>query len=198
MGIVVLAIAILPGLTAHGGGLAERETSGHDYQKLLPRARDSAARPLVPVRRVSSRRRWPSDSSASPDRSAVQPVRRDHARHDDVSAGGFSPEARSFEAFGAAAQWVAIVFMSLVGVSFVLWYRTLFAATARCCATRSCGCTRAARHRRRVLAIILYGEGRTTARQRPARPVPVGVGDHCTASRRSTSPAGRASPSRCC
>jgi trk system potassium uptake protein TrkH len=42
MGIVVLAIAILPGLV--GGGLAERETSGHDYQKLLPRARDSAAR----------------------------------------------------------------------------------------------------------------------------------------------------------
>jgi len=43
MGIVVLAIALLPGLGS-GGGLAERETSGHDYQKLLPRARDSAAR----------------------------------------------------------------------------------------------------------------------------------------------------------
>ena len=44
MGIVVLAIAILPGLSTGGRGLAERETSGHDYQKLLPRARDSAAR----------------------------------------------------------------------------------------------------------------------------------------------------------
>ena len=44
MGIVVLAIAILPGVSMGGRGLAERETSGHDYQKLLPRARSSAAR----------------------------------------------------------------------------------------------------------------------------------------------------------
>ncbi len=44
MGIVVLAIAILPGMSMGGRGLAERETSGHDYQKLLPRARSSAAR----------------------------------------------------------------------------------------------------------------------------------------------------------
>jgi trk system potassium uptake protein TrkH len=162
MGIVVLAIAVLPGLAVGGRGLAERETSGHDYQKLLPRARDSAARlwflyvglslaafvafGLLGVTGIEPRMgMYDAVTTAMT----------------TVAAGGFSTEARSFEAFGAAAQWVAIVFMSLVGVSFVLWYRALFRshrALIRDEELRLYLALLAAGGA--LLAVILYAEGR--------------------------------------
>jgi trk system potassium uptake protein TrkH len=127
MGIVVLAIAILPGLSVGGRGLAERETSGHDYQKLLPRARDSAARLWLLYLALSFAAfvafGFLGVSGIEPRMGIYDAIT---TAMTTVAAGGFSTEARSFEAFGAAAQWVAIVFMSLVGVSFVLWYRSLF------------------------------------------------------------------------
>ncbi len=127
MGIVVLAIAILPGLSLGGRGLAERETSGHDYQKLLPRARDSAARLWLLYLALSlaafAAYAVLGLTGIEPQMDMYDAVT---TAMTTVAAGGFSAEARSFEAFGAAAQWVAIVFMSLVGVSFVLWYRALF------------------------------------------------------------------------
>jgi trk system potassium uptake protein len=42
-----------------------------------------------------------------------------------MPTGGFSPQGRSIEAFGAWAQWIIIVFMAIAGASFVLWYRTI-------------------------------------------------------------------------
>jgi trk system potassium uptake protein TrkH len=127
MGIVVLAIAILPGLSVGGRGLAERETSGHDYQKLLPRARDSAARLWLLYVALSVAAFVAFGllglTGIEPRMGTYDAIT---TAMTTVAAGGFSAEARSFEAFGVAAQWVAIVFMTLVGVSFVLWYRALF------------------------------------------------------------------------
>jgi trk system potassium uptake protein len=42
-----------------------------------------------------------------------------------IPTGGFSPEARSIEAFGAASQWAIVPFMILGGTSFALLYRSL-------------------------------------------------------------------------
>jgi len=161
MGIVVLAIAILPGLGA-GGGLAERETSGHDYQKLLPRARDSAARLwfLYVGLSVAAALAYGLLGATGIDPRFGPYEAITHAMT-TVSAGGFSPEARSFEAFGAAAQWVATVFMTLVGVSFVLWYRALFRSRRALLRDEELrlylGLLLAGGL---VLAVILFGEGR--------------------------------------
>jgi trk system potassium uptake protein TrkH len=42
-----------------------------------------------------------------------------------IPTGGFSPEARSIEAFGAASQWAIVPFMILGGTSFALLYQAL-------------------------------------------------------------------------
>jgi trk system potassium uptake protein TrkH len=39
-----------------------------------------------------------------------------------MPTGGFSPRARSLEEFGAATQWVVIVFMALAGANFAMMY----------------------------------------------------------------------------
>jgi trk system potassium uptake protein TrkH len=41
-----------------------------------------------------------------------------------MSTGGFSPEARSVEAFGWVSQLVLAIFMVIAGANFALWYRT--------------------------------------------------------------------------
>jgi trk system potassium uptake protein TrkH len=41
-----------------------------------------------------------------------------------LPTGGFSTEARSAEAFGAASQWVIVAFMVIGGANFALLYRT--------------------------------------------------------------------------
>jgi trk system potassium uptake protein TrkH len=42
-----------------------------------------------------------------------------------MPTGGFSTQARSIEAFGAASQWVIALFMVLAGANFALMYRAL-------------------------------------------------------------------------
>ena len=44
MGIIVLALAVLPRLSGGGRALMERESPGPDFDKLVPRIRDTAAR----------------------------------------------------------------------------------------------------------------------------------------------------------
>ncbi len=54
-----------PGMSMGGRGLAERETSGHDYQKLLPRARELGGPAVAALRRaVGGGVRWRSRCSA--------------------------------------------------------------------------------------------------------------------------------------
>jgi trk system potassium uptake protein TrkH len=48
-----------------------------------------------------------------------------------LSAGGFSPEARSIEGFGAWAQWVILAFMVIAGTNIALWYRGIFRRRAQ-------------------------------------------------------------------
>jgi trk system potassium uptake protein TrkH len=48
-----------------------------------------------------------------------------------LPTGGFSPEARSIEAFSAAAQWVIIPFMVVAGTNFALFWSLLGGETGR-------------------------------------------------------------------
>jgi trk system potassium uptake protein TrkH len=127
MGIIVLALAVLPRLSGGGRALMERESPGPDFDKLVPRIRDTAARlwgVYVGLSAIACAAFWLSGAVGLEPRIGLYSA----ACHTfaAMATGGFSPEPRSFGAFGATAQWIAIVVMAAAGINFGLWYRGLF------------------------------------------------------------------------
>ena len=119
MGIIVLAVAILPKLSVGGRQLMEAEAPGPQVDKLYPRIYQTARTlwllyvgitvvefGLFQILGMSF-----YDSLA-------------HALT-NVATGGFSPEPHSIEAFGPAVQWVVIFFMIVAGTNFILLYRVI-------------------------------------------------------------------------
>jgi trk system potassium uptake protein TrkH len=127
MGIIVLALAVLPRLSGGGRALMERESPGPDFDKLVPRIRDTAARlwgVYVGMSAVAVAAFWLSGAvGLEPKIGLYSALCHTFAA---MATGGFSPEPRSFEAFNATAQWIAIIVMGAAGVNFGLWYRGLF------------------------------------------------------------------------
>jgi trk system potassium uptake protein TrkH len=126
MGIIVLALAVLPRLRVGGRQLFESEAPGPEIEPLAASIRDTA------------RRLWLLYVGLSAAQiavlTAVAVVGLDDAMtfFDAVAhtfttmpTGGFSPRARSFEEFGAATQWVVVVFMAIAGANFALMYAAL-------------------------------------------------------------------------
>lgn len=119
IGIIVLFIAVFPHLAIAGRQLFLAEAPGPDEDRITPRLRNTAWAVLSVYVGLTvacllgylATGMGPFDALA-------------HA-FTTLSAGGFSPEARSFEAFGAGPQWVAIVFMTFAGANFALQYRAL-------------------------------------------------------------------------
>jgi trk system potassium uptake protein TrkH len=117
IGIIVLFIAVFPQLAIAGRQLFFAETPGPTEHRLTPRLRNTASAVMVVYAGLTvaaivaylATGLGPYDALA-------------HALT-TVAAAGFSPEARSFEGFGAGPQWVAIVFMSLAGANFALQSR---------------------------------------------------------------------------
>jgi trk system potassium uptake protein TrkH len=117
IGIIVLFIAVFPQLAIAGRQLFFAETPGPTEHRLTPRLRNTASAVMVVYASLTvaailaylATGLGPYDALA-------------HALT-TVAAAGFSPEARSFEGFGAGPQWVAIVFMTLAGVNFALQSR---------------------------------------------------------------------------
>ncbi len=127
MGIIVLALAVLPRLSGGGRALMERESPGPDFDKLVPRIRDTAARLwglYVGITAIGIAALWLSGAVGLEPKIGLYSATC-HA-FAAMATGGFSPEPRSFEAFGATAQWIAIAIMAAAGVNFGLWYRGLF------------------------------------------------------------------------
>jgi len=127
MGIIVLALAVLPRLSGGGRALMERESPGPDFDKLVPRIRDTAARLwglYVGITAIGIAALWLSGAVGLEPKIGLYSATC-HA-FAAMATGGFSPEPRSFEAFGATAQWIAIALMAAAGVNFGLWYRGLF------------------------------------------------------------------------
>jgi trk system potassium uptake protein TrkH len=126
MGIVVLAVAILPELSVGGAQLMDAEAPGPGIEKLTPRIAETA------------RALWGAYLGFTllealllyalfllgidPQMTFYNAIA--HALT-TMPTGGFSPEARSIEAFSAAAQWIIIPFMIAAGTNFALFWHAL-------------------------------------------------------------------------
>jgi trk system potassium uptake protein TrkH len=126
MGIIVLAIAILPRLRVGGRQLLESELPGPEIDPLMTRIRDTARRlwvvyialtALLMVGLLSFG--WFGIDERMHPFNAVA-----HALT-TMPTGGFSPENRGIEVFAPATQWLIIVFMLIAGTNFALTYRAL-------------------------------------------------------------------------
>ncbi len=120
MGIIVLAVALLPKLGVGGSQLMDAEAPGPTLERLTPRIRETARLLwgiyvgltvlnvvlLVLVGRLS----W-FDAVA-------------HA-FTTLSTGGFSTKDSGFVSFPPAAQWITVLFMMLGGLNFALLYRAI-------------------------------------------------------------------------
>jgi len=126
MGIVVLAVAILPELSVGGAQLMDAEAPGPGIEKLTPRIAETA------------RALWGAYlgftvleilllyglhlAGMAPAMDVYNAVSHGLTT---MPTGGFSPEARSIEAFSAAVQWVIIPFMIAAGTNFALFWHAL-------------------------------------------------------------------------
>ncbi|MFC7132039.1 MULTISPECIES: TrkH family potassium uptake protein [Salinibaculum] len=127
MGIIVLMVAILPELSVGGARLVREEAPGFDLTKLTPRIRKTArilwaiyialtAAAVVVYYGLHL-------ADVAPNMGLYNAVA--HALS-SLPTGGFSPEARSVEAFSPAAQWAIILFMVVAGTNFALfWYAAI-------------------------------------------------------------------------
>lgn len=124
MGIIVLAIAVLPRLRVGGRQLFASEAPGQEFQSLTSSIRETAR--LMWILYVSltalevavlATLGWTGVDEEMTFFEAVA-----HA-FTTMPTGGFSTRARSLEEFAAATQWTVIVFMLLAGTNFVLLYR---------------------------------------------------------------------------
>ncbi len=124
MGIIVLAIAVLPRLRVGGRQLMESELPGPEIAQLSERIRSTAR--LLGVLYVGlttlealalASLGWLGVDDRMTPFEALS-----HA-FTTMPTGGFSTQANSIEAFSAAAQWIIVVFMILAGANFALMYR---------------------------------------------------------------------------
>jgi trk system potassium uptake protein TrkH len=124
MGILVLMVAILPELSVGGAQIINQESPGLSLEKLTPRIQTTARilwsiyaafTVLAAVAYYALHL-----AGVAPNMDLYNAVA--HALT-TLPTGGFSPEARSAEAFAPAVQWAMIPFMLVAGTNFALfWY----------------------------------------------------------------------------
>ncbi len=132
MGIIVLALAVLPRLRVGGRQLLEAELPGPEVERLTTRIRDTARRlwllyvglTVVLIALLSVFAWTGIDGEMSPFDAIA------HA-FTTLPTGGFSTRARGIEEFGAATQWTIVAFMVLAGANFALMYRAFLQRHAR-------------------------------------------------------------------
>lgn len=124
MGIIVLALAVLPRLRIGGRQLMESELPGPEMEDLGTRIRQTARRLWIlyvaltaVLALVLAALGWTGVDERMTPFEAVA-----HA-FTTMPTGGFSTQASSIGAFAPATQWVLVVFMILAGVNFALLYR---------------------------------------------------------------------------
>jgi trk system potassium uptake protein TrkH len=126
MGIVVLAVAILPELSVGGAQLMDAEAPGPGIEKLTPRIANTARvlwAVYVGFTVLEMGLLYGLHlAGMAPNMGVYNAVAHPLTT---MPTGGFSPEARSIEAFSAAVQWVVIPFMVAAGTNFALFWRVL-------------------------------------------------------------------------
>jgi trk system potassium uptake protein TrkH len=132
MGIVVLAVAILPELSVGGAQLMDAEAPGPGIEKLTPRIAETARAlwgaylgfTVLEILLLYSLHLAGIDPAMTAYNAVAHGLT-------TMPTGGFSPEARSIEAFSAAAQWIIIPFMIAAGTNFALFWHALTGDTDR-------------------------------------------------------------------
>jgi trk system potassium uptake protein TrkH len=126
IGIIVLALAVLPRLRVGGRQLLESEVPGPEVGGLAERIQETARRFVllyvgITVAAIAALATlgWTKLDERMNFYDAVA-----HA-FPTVATAGFSTKARSIEAFGAATQWTLVVFMVVAGTNFALMYRAI-------------------------------------------------------------------------
>ena len=132
MGIIVMFLAILPRLRVGGRQLLETELPGPEIQPLAASIRDTARRLWLLYIGLTALQAlilagfgWTGIDERMSSFEAVA-----HALT-TMPTGGFSTEARSIEAFGAASQWLILIFMIVAGANFALTYQAFVRHNAR-------------------------------------------------------------------
>jgi trk system potassium uptake protein len=126
MGIIVLALAVLPRLRVGGRQLFEFETPGPEVEKLTSSIRETARRlwllyialTVALIAALTLLGATGVDGEMSPYEAIA------HA-FSTMPTGGFSTQSTSIDAFGAATQWTIVLFMVLGGSNFALMYAAL-------------------------------------------------------------------------
>jgi trk system potassium uptake protein len=124
MGIIVLAIAVLPRLRVGGRQLMESELPGPEIAALGERIRSTARKlwflyvALTGIQVLMLTSLWivGIDDLMTPYEALA------HA-FSTMPTGGFSTKADSASGFSAEAQWILILFMAMAGANFALMYR---------------------------------------------------------------------------
>jgi trk system potassium uptake protein len=117
IGIVVVFVAVFPQLAIAGREIFHAELPGPTEDRLAPRLRTTAMAVLGVYLGLTLTCAVAYYLVGMPLYDAVA-----HA-FTTVAAAGFSPQERSFEAYGLAVDWVAITFMTLAAVNFALLFR---------------------------------------------------------------------------
>ena len=126
MGIIVLALAVLPRLRIGGRQMFESELPGPEVDQLAERIRDTARRlwllyiglTLVLIVILVAIGLSGLDDELSPFQAIAHAL-------STMPLGGFSTEPRSLELFAPITQWVIALFMAIAGLNFALLYRAL-------------------------------------------------------------------------
>ena len=123
MGIIVLALAVLPRLRVGGRQLLESELPGPEVDQLADRIRSTARRLWVLYVALTAAMAailtLVGLSGLDPRMGLFEAVSTAFAT---LPAGGFMPDNRSLADFAAITQWIVVVFMALAGVNFALTY----------------------------------------------------------------------------
>jgi trk system potassium uptake protein TrkH len=125
IGIIVLFVGLFPYLAIAGRDLFFAEAPGPTEERLTPRLRHTAVALLSVYSGLSV------TAAIAYGLAGMNPY--DAIAHalTSLSAGGFSPYARSFEGLAPTLVWLGALFMLLAGSNFALLYRTLLGRTWR-------------------------------------------------------------------
>jgi trk system potassium uptake protein len=126
MGIIVLALAVLPRLRVGGRQLMESELPGPELEALSTSIRDTARRLwLLYVALTAILALLLAGLGWAGVDERMNPYEALAHAFTTMPTGGFGTDPRSIEPFAPASQWVLVVFMALAGANFALLYRAL-------------------------------------------------------------------------
>jgi trk system potassium uptake protein len=126
IGIIVLALAVLPRLRVGGRQLLEHEMPGPEIESLSVRIRDTARRVwilYIALTAVLFAILFVLGKSGADDE--MTPFQAFAHALTTIPTAGFSTKNNSIEGFASITQWVIVLFMVLGGINFALMYRAI-------------------------------------------------------------------------